>query len=240
MRTLSYNLEKHKASDELVTLADRLDLDVLCLQEVDATALPAELGPLRLADTTKRNRLGLAVYVDPERFEPLETRAFALKRGLHDWIAAPAAERLLATRLRDVAHDRELMVASFHASPLTALNSLRRHQIAAAHQQIEALGPGLPHLMVGDYNYPLFRNALSARLVETGHELTLSDSRTYTRYKFFRGHFDFATSARLDIEKVTTLPQGKSDHMAILVTSHYRTSAVDDTDIELPVDPLPA
>ena len=43
----------------------------------DAEALPAELGPLRMADSTKRNRLGLAVYVDPERFEPLEARAFA-------------------------------------------------------------------------------------------------------------------------------------------------------------------
>ena len=57
------------------------------------------------------------------------------------------------------------------------------------------------------------------RIAKSGYDLSLSDSLTYTRYKFFRGHFDFATSARLSIDSVTTLPQGASDHMAILVTS---------------------
>ena len=94
-----------------------------------------------------------------------------------------------------------------------------RAQIAAAHAQIEELGPELPHLMVGDYNYPIFKNSLSNRIAKSGYDLSLSDSLTYTRYKFFRGHFDFATSARLSIDSVTTLPQGASDHMAILVTS---------------------
>lgn len=221
MRILSYNLEKNKASGELAELAERFDLDLLCLQECDALALPAELGRLHLADATRRNRLGLAIYHRRDRFEARETSAFALKKSLHDRIARPAAERLLASRLYDVEAGRELIVASFHAAPLTALNSLRRAQIQAAHEQIEVLGPGLPLIMVGDYNYPLFKNSLSARMTRSGYDLSLSDSRTYTRYKFFRGHFDFATSARLRIERVTTLPQGASDHMAILVTADY-------------------
>jgi Endonuclease/Exonuclease/phosphatase family. len=224
VRTLSYNLEKHKAAGELVALTERHDLDILCLQEVSTTDLPAELGPLHLADATKRNRLGLAIYHRRDRFESLESRAYQLKKGLHDRIAAPAHERLLAVRLRDLEHDRELLVASFHASPLTALNSLRRHQIASAHARLSALGPGLPSLMVGDYNYPLGKARLGKRMLEGGYELTLSDARTYTRYKFVRGHFDFATSSGMDISGIQTLPRGASDHAAIVVQSSYRVA----------------
>jgi endonuclease/exonuclease/phosphatase (EEP) superfamily protein YafD len=224
VRTLSYNLEKHKAAGELVALTERYDLDILCLQEAVTTALPAELGPLHLADATTRNRLGLAIYHRRDRFESLETKAYALKRGLHDRIAAPAHERLLAARLRDVVEDRELLVASFHASPLTALNSLRRHQISSAHAQLRELGPGLPALMVGDYNYPLGKAGLGRRMQSTGYELTLSDARTYTRYKVLRGHFDFATSAGMTIHDIETLPRGASDHLPIVVTSSYRAA----------------
>lgn len=224
MRTLSYNLEKHRAAGELVALTEAHDLDILCLQEVSTTELPAELGPLHLADATRRNRLGLAIYHRRDRFESLETRAYQLKRGLHDRIAAPAHERLLAVRLRDVEHDRELLVASFHASPLTALNSLRRHQISSAHAQLRELGPGLPALMVGDYNYPLGKKGLGRRMLEGGYDLTLSDARTYTRYKVVRGHFDFATSAGMEINGIQTLPRGGSDHAPIIVTSSYRVA----------------
>lgn len=228
MRTLSYNLEKHKAAGELVALTERYDLDILCLQEAVTTELPAELGPLHLADATRRNRLGLAIYHRRDRFESLETKAYALKRGLHDRIASPAHERLLAARLRDVVDGREVLVASFHASPLTALNSLRRHQIRSAHAQLRELGPGLPALMVGDYNYPLGKAGLGRRMLTTGFDLTLSDARTYTRYKVLRGHFDFATSAGMTIDDVETLPRGASDHLPIVVTSSYR--AADEVD----------
>lgn len=229
MRTLSYNLEKHKAAGELVALAEAHDLDILCLQEAVTTDLPAELGPLHLADATRRNRLGLAIYHRRDRFESLETRAYQLKRGLHDMIAAPAHERLLAARLRDVEHDRELLVASFHASPLTALNSLRRKQIAAALAHLRELGPGLPALMVGDYNYPLGKARLGTRMLKGGYDLTLSDARTYTRYKIVRGHFDFATSAGMDIGGIQTLARGASDHLPILVTSTVRAAEADDS-----------
>ena len=60
---------------------------------------------------------------------------------------------------------------------------------------------------------------------DAGYELSLSDARTYTRYKFFRGHYDFATSVGFDIDTITTLPQGRSDHLPILVTAAPRAAA---------------
>ena len=54
---------------------------------------------------------------------------------------------------------------------------------------------------------------------EAGFELNLSDTHTYTRYRFFRGHYDFATSVGFDVDRITTLPQGRSDHLPILVTA---------------------
>jgi endonuclease/exonuclease/phosphatase family metal-dependent hydrolase len=198
---------------------------MLCLQECDTTELPAELGDLHLADSTKRNRLGLALYYRKSRFSAQTTSTFALKKSLHDRVLAPAHERLLGTRLVDTDANRELVVASFHAAPLTALNSLRRNQIRAAHSELRGLGQGLPALMVGDYNYPLFKENLSQRVQASGYDLTLSDTSTYTRYKFFKGHFDFATSFDLRIDKVETLPRGKSDHMPILVTADYLETA---------------
>lgn len=221
MRVISYNLRKHAARGELDALVETHSPNLLCLQEVDTDDLPRELGPLHLADATKLNRLGLAIFYNRERFEALSTKAFALKRSLHDIIAKPAHERLLGTHLIDREHDRELVIGCFHAAPLTALNSLRRTQIRAAHVALDSFGPTLPTLMVGDFNYPIFKDHLSTSVQETGHEVSLSDARTYTRYKFFRGHFDFATSIGLDITKVTTLPQGQSDHLPILVTAKY-------------------
>jgi hypothetical protein len=221
IRVISYNLRKNHASDELIKLVGGNRLDMLCLQECDTTELPAELGDLHLADSTKRNRLGLALYYRKSRFEAVTTATFALKKSLHDRVLAPAHERLLGSRLIDREADREVVVASFHAAPLTALNSLRRNQIRAAHAELRGLGEGLPALMVGDYNYPLFKDSLSQRVQASGYDLTLSDTSTYTRYKFFKGHFDFATSVGLRIDKVETLPRGKSDHMPILVAADY-------------------
>ena len=221
MKVISYNLRKHSASGELIALTEKYDPDLLCLQECDTLDLPEEVGLLHLADSTSRNRLGLAIYYRKDRFTAVRTETFALKKSLHDRLLTPAHERLIGTRLIDRVEKRELVVASFHAAPLTALNSLRRNQIRSAHEELHTLGPGLPTLMVGDYNYPLFKGHLSAQVKLSGYDLTLSDTRTYTRYKFFRGHFDLATSIGLTIDNVETLPSGESDHMPILVTSSY-------------------
>lgn len=226
IRVISYNLRKNHASGELEALTQTFAPDMLCLQEVDTTDLPAEVGDMHLADSTKRNRLGLAVYYRRQRFTAVDTQAFALKKSLHDRILKPAHERLIGTRLIDRDTDRELVIASFHAAPLTARNSLRREQIRAAHELLLTLGHGLPTLMVGDYNYPLFTTKLTQRVNESGYDLSLSDRRTYTRYKFFRGHFDFATSVGLSIDTVETLDRGASDHMPILVNAEYRASAL--------------
>jgi endonuclease/exonuclease/phosphatase family metal-dependent hydrolase len=221
MRVISYNLRKHRASGELVGIAARFAPDILCLQEADTRELPQSIHSLQLADSTVRNRLGLAVYYRAEHFRAERIQAFVLKKSLHDHLLRPAHERLIGVRLYDLAEERELIVASFHAAPLTALNSLRRHQIRSALGELQLLGPGLPTLMVGDYNYPIFKENLGEKVRDTGYELTLSDKRTYTRYKFFRGHFDLATSVGLDISGVETLKRGSSDHMPILVSASY-------------------
>lgn len=223
IRVISYNLRKNRAMKELVELAKTPDLDALCLQECIAAELPAEIGNLHLADSTKRNRLGLAVYYRKDRYEQLSSRSFELKKSLHDLIFSPTPERLVGAKLLDRESKHELVLASFHAAPLTALNSLRRKQIAAAHELLQELGSGVPILMVGDYNYPLFQENLSEKVARSGYDLTLSDRRTYTAYKFFRGHFDFVTSQGFTIEDVETMPRGSSDHIPILVTAAYGT-----------------
>ncbi|WP_434810618.1 endonuclease/exonuclease/phosphatase family protein [Microbacterium sp. bgisy189] len=219
MKVISYNLRKHRAVGELEALVDQHAADVLCLQEADTRDIPHEISGLRLAEATSRNRLGLAVYYRENLFAAREVRSLALKKSLHDRVLKPAEERLLAVRLHDIDHNRDLIVASFHAAPLTARNSLRRKQIHAALAEMETLGDNLPILMVGDYNYPVFKEHLGQIVREAGYELNLSDARTYTRYKFFKGHYDFATSVGFHIVEVTTLPQGSSDHLPILVTA---------------------
>jgi endonuclease/exonuclease/phosphatase family metal-dependent hydrolase len=230
VKVLSYNLRKHRAVDEVAALDERYDPDFICLQECDTAELPQHFGRLELATSTSGNRLGLAMYYRADLYEPRAVRAFALKKSLHDRILRPAHERLLAVRLHDLVEGRESVVASFHAAPLTALNSLRRHQIKSALAELQFLGPNLPTLMVGDYNYPVFKDNLAAKVREVGYELSLSESRTYTRYKFFRGHFDLATSVGFDILRVETLPRGSSDHLPILVHAHYAGVPVQETE----------
>lgn len=218
MKVISYNLQKHKAAGELAALDAEHAPDILCLQECDVPELPERIGNLALAQATQGNRLGLAVYYQENTFQPLQVRAIELKKSLHDRIAKPAHERVLGVRLRDIDDGRQMIVASFHAAPLTALNSLRRKQIRAALSELATLGAGLPQLMVGDYNYPVFKENLGQAVRDHGYTLTMSDDHTYTRYRVFRGHYDFATSVGFDIDRITTLPQGASDHRPILVT----------------------
>lgn len=219
MKIVSYNLRKNRAVSEIDGLVESHKVDVLCLQEAEAIALPAQMGPLSLVHATEHNRLGLAMYVRADRFQVRAAQTFQLKKSLHDRLLAPAHERLLGAWLHDLQTDRDFVAASFHAAPLTAMNSLRRHQIHAALGELRQLGPGLPALMVGDYNYPVFKGRLDLEMRDQGYELSLSDKRTYTRYKMFRGHFDFATSSGLDIKSVRTLQRGTSDHLPIMVSA---------------------
>ncbi|WP_300267053.1 endonuclease/exonuclease/phosphatase family protein [Microbacterium sp.] len=224
MKVISYNLRKHRAARELEELVAQHEPDLLCLQECDVTELSDEIGGLALADATHGNRLGLAVYYRANTFALKDIRTFGLKKSLHDRMLKPAHERVLGVRLHDIDNGRELIVASFHAAPLTALNSLRRNQIRTALTELEAMGPGLPVLMVGDYNYPVFKENLGQTVRDHGYTLTLSDDRTYTRYRVFKGHYDFATSNGFAIDSVQTLPQKSSDHRPILVTAGMDTA----------------
>jgi endonuclease/exonuclease/phosphatase family metal-dependent hydrolase len=219
IRIISYNLRKHQASDELSEIVSSHQVDVLCLQECFSTLLPQRIGNLELADVTKLNRLGLAIYYRANRFTARITTTFVLKKSVYDRIFEPSHERLIATKLFDAEAQREIVIASFHASPLTAGNSLRRNQIRAAHAALRGLGDSLPSVMVGDYNYPLFKNNLTEQVEKSGYDLTLSDLPTYLRYKIFRGHFDFVTSSGMTIDSVETLPRGASDHLPILITA---------------------
>ncbi|MGG5174331.1 endonuclease/exonuclease/phosphatase family protein [Pseudarthrobacter sp. J1763] len=221
MRVISYNLRKHAASGELEDLVATFKVDALCIQECTTADMPEAIGHLRLADATRGNRLGLAIYYDAERFTDAHTKAFSLKKSMHDHVLSPAHERLLGTRLVDIATGHELVLGSFHAAPLTASNSLRRKQIHAAHAELLGLGGEKMTLMVGDFNYPLFTNSLTRHVRDTGFDLSLSDRKTYTRYRVFKGHFDFATSQGLNITKVQTLPRGASDHLPIMVTAEF-------------------
>jgi endonuclease/exonuclease/phosphatase family metal-dependent hydrolase len=222
IRIVSYNLREHSAAHELTGLVSDYDLDVLCLQECDTTLLPTRIGGLVLADATKLNRLGLAIYFREDRFTGHDTKSFALKKSLHDRVMSPAHERVIATRMFDNKDSREFVVASFHAAPLTATNSLRRTQIKAAHEALRSLGSGLPSVMMGDFNYPLFRNNLNRHMLRSGYDMSLSDRPTYIRYKFYRGHFDFVTSVGMTVDNVETLPRGISDHLPILTTARFK------------------
>lgn len=219
MRLISYNLRKHRAASELAALVSAHDPDILCLQECDTTALPESIGGLELVKATSGNRLGLAMYLRSNQYRVERVRTIGLKKSLHDRVLKPADERVLGALLTNIDTGRHVIVASFHAAPLTALNSLRRNQIRAGLDALQALAPGEPVLMVGDYNYPVFKENLGQTVREHGYRLTLSDDRTYTRYRVFRGHYDFATSNGFDIADITTLPQGISDHRPILVTA---------------------
>nr|WP_314149036.1 endonuclease/exonuclease/phosphatase family protein [uncultured Leifsonia sp.] len=215
LRIVSYNLRKHAAGHELADIAQTYDVDALCLQECDSEALPAELHHLRLADATRANRLGLAMYVREERYEILDTQVFAVNKSLHDRVLAPANERLLAALLRDRDNGERVLVGDFHAAPLTASNSLRRKQIAAAHDGMRSLAPDTPAIMVGDFNYPWFIRGLERRLTTAGYTLQRTDEPTYLRYKYFTGYFDFVTSTGFEVQHIGVLPAGASDHRAI-------------------------
>jgi endonuclease/exonuclease/phosphatase family metal-dependent hydrolase len=219
MKVISYNLRKHRAASELEELVTEYGADILCLQECDVQELPNRIGGLVLADATQGNRLGLAVYYESNTFRLHGIRAIGLKKSLHDRMLRPAHERVLGVRLQDIDHGTDLIVASFHAAPLTALNSLRRNQIRSALTELGTLGADLPVLMVGDYNYPVFKENLGQTVRDHGYTLTLSDERTYTRYRVFKGHYDFATSNGFHIDRIQTLPQRSSDHRPILVTA---------------------
>ncbi|WP_323511815.1 MULTISPECIES: endonuclease/exonuclease/phosphatase family protein [Subtercola] len=216
---MSYNLRKHAATTELLALVERNPVDVLCLQEGDGVRMPQQIGELKLASATYKNSLGLAIYYRPDRFTALESHAFTLRKSIHDRVLQPAIERLLTTRFVDLVSGQDIQLASFHASPLSATNLLRRRQIGQALDHLAALSNGSPTLMTGDFNYPLLRGPLIRQAERAGFSLNLSDGPTYFYTKSIAYHFDFLLSRGFDVQLVETLGRGLSDHRPILMTT---------------------
>ena len=127
-------------------------------------------------------------------------------------------ERFLVTNLHDSVSDQQLSIGSLHAMYLLGSNSLRRRQIQDAHGLLKTHSAGGPAIIVGDYNYPLFKRGLRACIENTGYELSVSDRPTYYVNKYLKGgYFDLAASFNANIDRVMSLPKGLSDHTPILV-----------------------
>lgn len=217
LNIISYNLKYHRASAEMAGLVKGYAADVLCIQECYSEQLPDQVGNLILAEKTRFNRLGLAIYYNSERFSLRQTSSHPLKKSVYDRFFSPAEERLLVTKLHDSLTNQEILVGSFHATHIIASNYVRRHQIKTAHDTLSNLSDNSPAIMVGDYNYPLFKKGLKVFIERDGYELTLSDKPTYYLTKLIGTRLDLTTSINTQIERVKTLPKGLSDHAPILV-----------------------
>lgn len=222
VRVLSYNLWHGRAQGELAELVAAHDPDVLCIQEARSTGLPQRLGDLQLAVTTPRNRLGVALYVRASRFTLEAADSFQLTESRHDRLVGGTDRRLAAARVIDRLTGRGLVLGSFHATPFTDSNAVRRRQIDDAHAALEKLGPGLAFAMAGDFNHPILLFMLRAHLRLRG--LSMGNTTTSTFQKdgsIMRGKFDLATASGLDVTEATVLPGGASDHKPVLFVLDY-------------------
>lgn len=220
LNIISYNLKFNKAFGELDKLIEQHDSDILCIQECYTKRLPDAIGPLQLFDATKSGHLGLVIYARSSRFERVYSESCLLDTTLYEKILyqkllSQERERLLFAELHDKKTDKTFNVASFHATHLVTPNSMRRRQIENAYRALGREKP-TPTIMVGDYNYPLFKKQLKYFIESYGYEMLLADRPTY-KSMIFKGHFDFVTAFNARVEAVKTLPRGLSDHMPILV-----------------------
>lgn len=218
LKIISYNLHYNRANTELVDLVKTHSADMLCVQECETEELPARIAHLQLAETTKDNRLGMAMYYRFERFERINSDSYTLEQSVVEKMLMTHDERFLITNLYDTVSNQKLSVGSLHAMYLMGSNALRRRQINEAHGILKAHSAGGPAIIVGDYNYPLFKRGLRACIENTGYELSWSDRPTYYVNKYLKGgYFDLAASFNANIDKVLSLPKGLSDHTPILV-----------------------
>ncbi|MEQ1666694.1 MAG: endonuclease/exonuclease/phosphatase family protein [Bdellovibrionales bacterium] len=218
IKIISYNLKYNRANTELTDLVSSYDADILCIQECHADKLPDQIADLSLADKTVTGRFHLAIYYKKDRFSESDSSSHILKHSLIEKIYMPQMERLLVSKIYDRVSQREITIGSFHATHHVATNYLRREQIRSAHKIVKKQANGSAALMVGDYNYLLFKKGLKLCIEKTGYELSMSDRPTYYMNKYLKARFDFATSLNSHIERVLTLPKTKlSDHAPILV-----------------------
>lgn len=222
IKVLSYNLWHGRAQHELATLARVRDPDVICIQEARGSTLPSHLARLTLAVSTSRNRLGVALYVKTSRFDVEDARTYKLTTSRHDRLVGGTDHRLAAARVYDKLAARQLVVGSFHATPFTDSNAVRRQQVDDAHRALSELGPGLPAIMAGDYNHPILLFMLRTHLKRQGITMAHTPSSTFHKEgSIMRGKFDLATASGLTVVSAVTLPQGASDHRPVLFSANY-------------------
>lgn len=217
LNIISYNLKYHRANRELAGLCESYDADILCLQECFAATLPQHISHMKLADKTTTGRFNLAIYYKPRRFKSIVTESHSLQKSFIEKMYMPQTDRLLVSKLQDIHSSSQIIVGSFHATHHIASNYLRRKQIQSAHNKLSELCADNPAIMVGDYNYLLFKKKLKIFIEGGGYQMTKSDLPTYYFHKMFKMHLDLTTSINTNIKKVYTLPKGLSDHSPILV-----------------------
>lgn len=218
IKLISYNLKYNRANSELVNLVNNYDADILCIQECHSDKLPDQIGDLVLAEKTENGRFHLATYYRKGRFFGTDSSRHVLKHSLLEKLYMPQMERLLITKIYDRESGQEISIGSFHATHHVATNYLRRQQIKSAHKLLSSSSQGSPAVMVGDYNYLLFKKRLKIRIEKSGYKMSLSDRPTYYMNKYIRARLDLATSMNTNVERVLALPKGKlSDHAPILV-----------------------
>lgn len=219
IKIISYNLKYHRASKELESLVEQYDADILCLQECRASKLPDTIGDLVLGDATPNYRLNIAIYYRKGRFSCTDSSSHVLKEAILERIFMPRMERLLVTKVYDRKTRQEITIGAFHATSHVASNYLRRHQVRTAHSLLTELSNGSPAIMVGDYNYILFKKKLKMCLKDSGYQMSLSDRPTYYFNKYLRVRLDMAAAdLQTEIQHVLALPKSKlSDHAPILV-----------------------
>lgn len=219
---LSYNLWHGRAQGELPHLERTYQPDVICIQEARGHTLATSIDGMQLAITTARNRLGVGVYVRRSRFAIEEARVFNLAVSRHDRLVGGTDQRLAAARVRDLQNQRQLVFGSFHATPFTDSNAVRRRQVDEAHRALADLGPGLPVAMAGDYNHPLLLFMLGLHVRRQGFALAHTSSSTFHKDgSIMRGKFDVATVSQLEVSACEVLAQGASDHKPVLFTMDY-------------------
>jgi endonuclease/exonuclease/phosphatase family metal-dependent hydrolase len=217
LKIISYNLHYHRANSELENLVSQYNADILCVQECYPELLLDTIGGLVLADKTTSGKFGMAIYYRQGRFANKSTSSHMLKNSVLERVYMPPMERLLVTELRDNLSGQDVSIGSFHATHFIASNYLRRAQIKSAHAKLTEVGQGSPTVMVGDYNYPLFKRRLKTFIEKSGYQLSLSDKPTHYISKVLGVRLDLVTSINAQVERVLSLPKGISDHTPILV-----------------------
>jgi len=130
-------------------------------------------------------------------------------------------DRLLFTRLITKANGKEMIVGNIHAAPLNATNKLRRMQVSEACMAIKDLASeSEPCVLIGDFNYPVFKKSLGRLTEEIGFEVSRPKGCTYKR-GVVRGNFDLMLTRNLEIKTITTIKTQHSDHDLVYAEIEY-------------------